>query len=65
MFHNIARYVFFYVGDTYSVLRSLIPWAQGAGRSRALAGRSRAERAGLDEAELKGHLPAAARAPSA
>ena len=32
MFHNIARYVFFYVGDTYSVLRSLFPWAQPKGR---------------------------------
>ena len=56
MFHNIARYVFFYVGDTYSVLRSLFPWAQPKGPGwtkpspgwtkpsrRGGAGRSRAQ----------------------
>ena len=31
MFHNIARYVFVYVGDAYSVIRSLSPWAQPKG----------------------------------
>ena len=78
MFHNIARYVFFYVGDTYSVLRSLFPWAQPKGRGwtkpsskvilqlqRALHHRARHLVQSLSSRAQAGEVAAVARLPAA